>query len=72
VELARRSGADERVERVIVKFVRGGDEKTEADRSGQHAELLEQVSRLEGFAELATLIARNLRAEIGVSSPEEG
>jgi len=57
---------------VIVKFVRGGDEKTEADRSGQHAELLEQVSRLEGFAELATLIARNLRAEIGVSSPEEG
>lgn len=72
VELARRSGADEGVERAIVKFVRGADEETEADRNGLHAELLEQVSRLEEFAELAMLIASNLRAEIGVDGPEEG
>ncbi len=72
VELARCAGADEGVERVIVNFVRGGDEESEADGYIQHEDLLDQVSRLEEFAKLAMLIATDLREEIGVNRVEDG
>ena len=71
VDLARCAGAEEGVESVIVNFVRGGDIETEAIGYRQHEELLGRVSRLEGFAELAMLLAKDLRAEIGVDGTED-
>ena len=71
VELARRAGADEGAERAIVKFVRAGDEDTEVDASGTDAELLDRLSRLESFAELALVIAKDIRTELGLKDTEE-
>jgi hypothetical protein len=65
VELARCAGADEGFESVVVDFVRECDNEITADQANQHEALANQVTRLESFAELAMLVARDLRAEIG-------
>lgn len=63
VELARCAGADEGAETAVVAFVRAPDDDG-TDAHGQDAALLDQLSRLEGFAELALAIASALRAEL--------
>lgn len=70
VELAGRASADEGVERIIVKFVRGGDEETEPEKSALDAALLDQAARLESFAKLGALMAKELRAELDLGSAE--
>ena len=71
VELARTAGAEEGAERAIVKFVRGGDEETEAGESGQDTALLDKLSRLESFAQLAMAVASDLRAELAPGNADK-
>ena len=70
VQLALKAGADEGAASAVVKFVLVGDEDKGADE-GDNAALLEEVSRLESFAELASSVAEELRAGLSPGSAED-
>ena len=71
VELARQAGADEGPETFVLRFIQGADEESELDEDEQDAALLNKASKLESFARLASLLARNLRGELSPEHPEE-
>lgn len=61
VELAREAGADEGIERTIVKIILVADEVGDAGENEQDAALRDRISRLESLASLANTLARDLR-----------
>jgi hypothetical protein len=70
VELALKAGADEDAESAIVKFVREVDGDDEIDETAPSAALLEKLSRLESYARLALMLAKDLRDESGLKGPK--
>jgi hypothetical protein len=71
VELALQAGVDEGPESFIVRFIRGADEESDLDEDEQDAALLNKASKLESFAELASVLAHSLRGELSPEHSEE-
>lgn len=71
VELALNAGADEGPESVVIRFVRVGDEEHESKEDERDDALTDRLSQLESFAELANLLARDLRGELSPETAEE-
>ena len=69
VELAREAGADEGYESPVVRFIRDNDLSGEKPDETEKWE--ERLSRLEGFAELSSSLANELREELGVKKNED-
>lgn len=71
VELAREAGAEEGIERLVVRFIVGEDEASESDENRKDAALREKVSRLESFAKAASSLAADLRNQLARNETEE-
>jgi hypothetical protein len=65
IELARQAGEEESLESVTVRFVLEDDENDKADSGDESTAVSVELSRLESFVEIASLIARTLRADLG-------
>jgi hypothetical protein len=70
IQLALETCADGGIERDIVDFVRGVNEEDAENQGRIDAIRSDQISRLETFAELAALIAKELRAEFEIGDSE--
>ena len=71
IQLALKTCADGGIEREIVDFVRGVNEEDAENQGRIDAIRAGQISRLETFAELAALIAKELRAELELGDSEK-
>lgn len=69
VKLAQEAGADEGNEAPIVRFIRGKD--LYGETADDTAEWEERLSRLEGFAEFSSGLARELRAQLGLKKADD-
>lgn len=69
VKLASEAGADEGNEAPIVRFLREKDLYEEA--ADDAAEWEERLSRLEGFAEFSSGLARELRVQLGIEKTDD-
>ena len=69
VKLALEAGADCGIERDIVDFARGNNDENIKNQDRLGTIRSEQISRLESFAELAALTAKELRAEFELEDP---
>ncbi len=70
VALANQAGADESGDRVIVQFV-GGSDEGDVGQGTQSDALREDLSRLEAFIELATSLAKDVRAQLDSEKQKE-
>jgi hypothetical protein len=70
IQLALEACADGGIERDIVDFVRGVNEEAAENQVRIDAIRSDQISRLETFAELAVLVATELRAEFEIGDSE--
>lgn len=71
VELALQAGADESAEEIIIKFVLRGDGAAEVDEDMQDDVLLDKLSQVESFANLATSLVRDFQAQLGSDDAEK-